>query len=48
MALHLPIGPLKNILAWNWYEDANPIPTSLLTDDLAAVPSRLVDGLNIV
>ena len=38
MALHLPIGPLKT-------QDANPVPTSPLADDIATAPLGPVKGV---
>ena len=38
MALHLPIGPLKPAVGWSRYQDANPVSTSPLANDLATVP----------
>ena len=43
MALHLPIGPLKNpVMGWSRYRDANPVPISPLPNDLATASSRPV------
>ena len=40
MALHLSTGPLKKpALGWSLYGDANPVPTSPITDDTVTVPS---------
>ena len=38
MTLHLPIGP-KPALGWSRYRDANPVPTSPLSDDITTAPS---------
>ena len=38
MALRLPNGPFKNTLGWSRYRDANPVPTTPLTADLATAP----------
>ena len=44
MALHLPIGPLKQpAQGWSRYRDANPVPTSPLADDIATAPSGPVN-----
>ena len=32
-----PLGLYKPSLDWRWYRDANPVPTSPLTDDTATV-----------
>ena len=41
MALHQPFEPLKT---QSRYQDVNPVPTSLVGDDLDTVPSRPVIG----
>ena len=41
MVLHLPIGLLETC-CWSRYQDANPVPTSLLADDLAIAQSGMV------
>ena len=38
VALHLPIGSLKTDHGWSRYQDANPVPTSQLADDIATTP----------
>ena len=38
MALRLPNGPFKNTLGWSRYRDANPVPTTPLTVDVATAP----------
>ena len=42
VALHIPIGPLKTCSGGSWYQDANPVPTSTLANDIATAPSRPV------
>ena len=46
MALHLPIEPLKHVLGWNWYPDANPESTSLIANGLANAPLKPVKLYN--
>ena len=42
MAYYLPIGPLKTRSGMEPYRDANPVPSTPLTDDIATAPSGLV------
>ena len=42
MVVHLPIGSLKPALGWSQYQDANPVPTSPLADDISTAPSGAV------
>ena len=47
MAIHLPIGSLKTTLGWSRYRDANPVPTSPLSDDITTAPSgRLIESMD--
>ena len=42
MVLHLPIASLKTDSGRSQYRDANPVPTSFVTDDLTTTQLRLV------
>ena len=39
MAIHLPYSLLKIRSGWSRYQDANPVPTIPLTDDVTTAPS---------
>ena len=45
MALHLPIGPLKTVLGWRRYRNANPVPTSPLSYDITTAPSGPITSI---
>ena len=44
VVLYLPIVPLQTRSGWSRYQDANPVPTSPLADDIGTTPSGPLDA----